>query len=359
MNFQNPFPGLRPFSPKERHLFMGREVPFQQVTAQTRLFPLTLMVARSGVGKSSFLTCRLVPALREIGDVTYLNEWGATPPTDLVHHHLDLLSRSPRHLDEKPLLVLDQFEDIFKVPFEREPLWEKLAEAVNVDEPPVHVLVSMREEWMGAWAEAEEYLPGALGTIVRLLPLGDSEIRDAIVRPTKIQGDISIADDLVDVIMKDLRQPYIYGTAGEYIEAGILQVVCHRLWSEARARNVAVMDCELYTSLGRADSIARQFVWMELGRASTDASPFSASDRVLWFGMTRHFVVSPGVKSIMTIDALARAMRMDDLGLAGPATLRSTSGATGEEYSGHAPRKARPTTKKIHFVADRGSQKRC
>jgi len=54
----NPYPGLRPFRAEEAALFFGREALAASVATRLRLRPLTVLFARRGVGKSSFLTCR-------------------------------------------------------------------------------------------------------------------------------------------------------------------------------------------------------------------------------------------------------------------------------------------------------------
>lgn len=317
----NPYPGLRPFRPDEGALFMGREVVLERVKTHAHISPLTVMFARSGVGKSSFLTCRLIPSLEKSCSVAYLNEWGSDSPEILVEQNLNFLSENCQHGEERPLLILDQFEDVFKLPFERENLWEKLAEVVNVFDATVHVLISMREEWLGVWGEAAEYLPDALNSLVRLIPLNDTELLRAIERPPEIEGTVCISSELPGEILRDLRQASPYGMGEEYVEPGLVQLVCHRLWNEASSSEDRTMDLRLYESFGRADTIVREFIWNELGRAGIGDSHFSASDRVLWSGLTRHLMVAQGVKSIFTPAALSRKIRLEDLGLAGPATV--------------------------------------
>jgi hypothetical protein len=46
---------------------------------------------------------------------------------------------------------------------------------------------------------------------------------------------------------------------------------------------------------------------------------FTADQRVLWAGLTRHLSVAHGVKAVVTADMLARKLQIKDLGIAGPA----------------------------------------
>src|SRR5262245_58907209 len=123
----NPYPGLRPFQTSEANWFMGREIVQGSLTTRLRISPLTVMVARSGVGKSSFLTCRLIPHLLKDSPIRYINEWGAQPAQDLLAAAIESFRRSANGFREKPVLVLDQFEDVFKLPNPRESLWDAMA----------------------------------------------------------------------------------------------------------------------------------------------------------------------------------------------------------------------------------------
>lgn len=348
----NPYPGLRPFRSEEAKLFMGREVALQTVTTRVRISPLTLFVARSGVGKSSFLTCRLNPKLMEDSAVCYLNEWGSASPEVLIDHAL----KSIKHDDtkqEKPVVVLDQFEDIFKLPYSREPLWDMLADVLNTDTRSVNILVSMREEWLGTWTESTDYLPSWLSTIVRLTPLDVKELTRAIMRPPEIEGTVSIEPTLANELMRDLRRPTAFGLGDGYVEPGLLQLVCHRLWADASQAPDRRMTVALYDRLGRADQITRDFVWMELGRAGTEGSRFTSYDRVLWSGMTRHLVVAQGIKAITDSSALARKIRMEDMGLAGPAVAQIMLPKSDREYLKQMPeRRGDPPAALVAWISD-------
>ena len=140
---------------------MGREIVQASVSTRVRISPLTVLVARSGIGKSSFLTCRLIPTLQESSSVRYVSEWGGDTPQKLIAQALDSIGKDRSAHREKPVVVLDQFEDVFKLPNPRQPLWDQLAQLVNIDDSPVSILVSMREAV--AWG---------LGRICRLPAIG-------------------------------------------------------------------------------------------------------------------------------------------------------------------------------------------
>jgi hypothetical protein len=332
----NPYPGLRPFRADEAALFTGRELAADLIATRLRLAPLTLLFARSGVGKSSFLTCRLIPLLAATSSVAYLNEWGSERPAVAVERRVQELLATARQTLERPVLILDQFEDVFKLPGDREDLWEALAGLVNVHDAPVSVLISMREEWLGAWVEATDYLPDALGSLVRLAPLSDGELAQAIQRPAALEGAV-VAPDLLPLLLADLRRPSAYGLGGEYGEPGMLQLVCRRLWEEAAKSGRPTMDAELYTRLGRAPQIERDFVWRYLGDAGPADAPFSPTERVVWVGLTRYLTTVPGVKAIVDADGLARRLHLRDLGAPGPAMAAAALSRRSRRYLQASP----------------------
>lgn len=333
----NPYPGLRPFRADEGNLFTGRELAAELITTRLRLAPLTLLFARSGVGKSSFLTCRLIPLLSATSNVAYLNEWGSARPAVAVQQCAHALLATPRQTSERPVLILDQFEDVFKLPDPRDDLWDLLAGLVNVHDAPVSVLISMREEWLGSWVEATDYLPDALGSLVRLAPLSDSELTQAIRRPAAVEGSLVVSPDLLPPLLADLRRPNAYGLGGEYVEPGMLQVVCRRLWEEAENTGRRTMDAALYRQLGRAAQIEREFVWRDLGDAGRAGAPFSPTERVLWAGLTRYLTAAPGVKAIVAADGLARRLQLRDLGAAGPAIVAASVSRRSRRYLQASP----------------------
>src|SRR5688572_11765496 len=59
----NPFPGLRPFSLDECHLFFGREGQADEILVKLAENRFVTVMGYSGSGKSSLMYCGLVPVL--------------------------------------------------------------------------------------------------------------------------------------------------------------------------------------------------------------------------------------------------------------------------------------------------------
>jgi hypothetical protein len=191
--------------------------------------------------------------------------------------------------------------------------------------------VSMREEWLGAWSESTDFLPDAFNSVLRLAPLNARELVEAIRRPATVEGTVSVEDDFASALLSDLKRPSAFGHGETYVEPGTLQLVCRRMWDAASAAGKKRLDLELYEKLGRADTIVRDFVWNELG-SDTNNEHFDSADRILWAGMTRHLVVAQGIKAIASPLSMAKRLRLDDLGFAGPAVVQKRCSTVARKY---------------------------
>jgi conflict system STAND superfamily ATPase len=259
----------------------------------------------------------LIPEIRRDRAVIYVNEWGSSSPENIINDGIVRLRAMGPSTDERRYLILDPFEDIFKQDLNRTDVWEIFAEVANFGLENFSLLITMREEWLGAWEEVEQYVPSAFDSMVRLAPLTLNELRQAIIRPVQIEGSVKIDDAVVPRVLSDLRQPNAFGLGGRYIEPGLLQLVCQRLWDEAASSDKVITET-LYRSLGGADRIIRDFVWRHL-RTDTGESVFQSDQRVLWAGLTRHLSTAHGVKATVSAEMLSRKLLLSDLGIAGPA----------------------------------------
>ncbi|MCR9250564.1 MAG: hypothetical protein NXI20_09065 [bacterium] len=61
---KNPFPGLRPYAEEEASFFYGRETEKHQLLRRLTKDRLVAVVGDVGVGKTSFVNCQIIPALR-------------------------------------------------------------------------------------------------------------------------------------------------------------------------------------------------------------------------------------------------------------------------------------------------------
>lgn len=99
----NPFPGLRPFSIDECHLFFGREGQVDEILIKLSVNRFVTVLGYSGSGKSSLMTCGLVPVLyggfmTESGPFwnVIITRPGSTPIQNLTNSVVEFLITSGR-----------------------------------------------------------------------------------------------------------------------------------------------------------------------------------------------------------------------------------------------------------------------
>ena len=246
----NPFPGLRPFEANEDHLFFGREKEIDQLLRRLRSTRFVSVVGTSGSGKSSLVRCGLISALYggfmvqagsawrvatfrpsddPIGNLAAsLNEPGVLGTEgELASTNRILLEASLRRgslglveayrqrripPDEKLLVVVDQFEELFRFRRSRQVQNSKdeaiafvklLLEAAQTKDVPIYIVLTMRSDFIG---DCIEYpgLPEAVNDGQYLIPrMTRNEIRSAITGPVAVAGG-QISQRLVLRLLNDL-----------------------------------------------------------------------------------------------------------------------------------------------------------
>jgi energy-coupling factor transporter ATP-binding protein EcfA2 len=194
---QNPFPGLRPFSVDECHLFFGREGQVDEILLKLSKNRCITVMGYSGSGKSSLMNCGLVPVLvggfmtntsphwtviatrpgtTPIANLTtavvgHLLEAGKIDPKDVPVHRAiisSVLRRGPDGLievckylqtreGENVFILIDQFEEIFRyketgdIEFANEAAAyvNLVLTAVHQKDTPAYFAINMRSDFIG------------------------------------------------------------------------------------------------------------------------------------------------------------------------------------------------------------------
>lgn len=298
----NPFVGPVPFV--EGQVLHGRRRETQALADLLIAKRVVLLIAPSGAGKTSLIQAALLPRVRSRLNPLPIVRLGRAPEAGMLgaesnryvlstlrslesdlpageRMSLEVLAgyTLPAYLRARagraeaasaarfPLLVLDQFEELFTLDrldwADKETFLKQLGEALGGgprdtegDEdqsaggqsPPLWALVSMREDYA---AELEPFLhliPTGFGFRFRLEPL---EREQAIEAATATAGDYlprPPAERLVDDLRTLAAGPA--GTErqrrlGRFVEPVQLQVVCLRLWDKvvaAEGRPVTIAD---------------------------------------------------------------------------------------------------------------------
>jgi hypothetical protein len=242
-SIEQPYPGLRPFDLKDSFLFFGREQHTQELLDRLSRNRFLAVVGTSGSGKSSLVRAGLMPALFRGYLVGASSRWRiaimrpGSGPLDQMAGALaakDALAVDPAQLratleasslgfvsavknaqlgpGESLLLVVDQFEEIFRFASERRSsdstgeallFVTSLLEAVDQFDAPIYVVLTMRTDFLGD-CTLFPGLPEALNRSQYLIPrLSREQRRDAIERPVEIAG-AEIAPRLVQQILNDM-----------------------------------------------------------------------------------------------------------------------------------------------------------
>lgn len=257
------YPGTRPFgdSDQDAACFFGREQESEELYLRILSVSLVVQFGRSGLGKTSLLQAGVFPRLRRaffIPVLVRLNIDGET----LVH----AVSRSMRQAcdaqgvrlnpgeeasglqayirgttvwdDERllmPVLVFDQFEEVFTLRESgfRASLAAELGSLTSARASAASgtkLVISLREEFVGALQELSAAIPGLFRERMRLEPLRHDAAREAIIEPARLQSppggpEFAVAPFEFDAAAIDAMLDFLKGSSG-VIEPFQLQLLC-------------------------------------------------------------------------------------------------------------------------------------
>ena len=257
-----PFRFLHPFTAATRAIFFGRDGDarrFRATWEHADRPAIVVLTGASGVGKTSFLSARVVPGLEDTGHTVVVVRGTAKPLEQLaqtIERQLERLG-APRpgrplaslldalvEVERRPVAVaLDQVEEVFTQggPDSARSLQAGLASVLAGGDGSVRFILSLREDYLGATLRALHTLP--LDSISRTLPLRPLEaddIREALEGPGRPGLPVSYApfryeDGLLDEIVEDL----LSDAAGE--TSPRIQAVGARLWEMMCDENVGAV----------------------------------------------------------------------------------------------------------------------
>jgi WD40 repeat protein len=248
MEKNNPFPGLRPFRYEESHLFFGREGQIDEVVKKLTDHKFVAVIGTSGIGKSSFMYCGLLPILYGDYKTEQSSQWDISicrPGIAPIKNLADALSESElKNVEEEKheivknmnflslrgssnglvelvknrfrteqknyLIFIDQFEELFRFKNtddnavdEAAAFIKLLTEAVTQTEVPIYVVVTMRSDFVGDCSQFPR-LTMLINDSQFLIPqMIREEKKQAILGPVSVMGG-KIDDRLVQQILNDV-----------------------------------------------------------------------------------------------------------------------------------------------------------
>jgi energy-coupling factor transporter ATP-binding protein EcfA2 len=286
----NPFPGLRPFTIAESHLFFGREGQSEEVLSNLSKNRFVAVVGSSGSGKSSLMYCGVVPILHG-GFITEAgSKWKIIPSRPgndpignlakgiveasnaekgkkvnskliraILNSNSQGLTEAIKHTQKKSdqnyLILADQFEELFRFRNKQDDVdaaneafayVRLILNAVQQSEVPIYVIMTMRSDFIGECAQYQE-LTELINTSHYLIPqMNRDNFRLAITGPVAVGGG-RITDKLVNELLNDL------GDNPDQLP--ILQHALMRTWNFwiEHTSGQEAMDVEHYEAIGRLE----------------------------------------------------------------------------------------------------------
>jgi tetratricopeptide (TPR) repeat protein len=282
---QQPWLGLDSFSEATRAYFYGREEEIAELARRVQRKPLTVLFGQSGLGKTSILRAGLVPRLRPEGycpvyvRLDYARD--APPPADQIkqaiyretlasgtwtqtgaavegeslweflHHRGDML-RDADGRTLTPLLIFDQFEEIFTLAqgddFGRARAAQFIGELADLVEnrPPkelearlddddsiverfdfarcdYRILIALREDYLAHLETLKASMPSITQNRMRLARMTGQQALDAVLKP----GGTLVTQEVAESIVR-----FVAGGAelrNAEVEPSLLSLICREL----------------------------------------------------------------------------------------------------------------------------------
>jgi WD40 repeat protein len=241
-----PYPGLRPFDDDEAEIFFGRETQTDQLLEKLQRSHFIAVVGPSGCGKSSLVRAGMIASLesgflagtgtawriaamrpgdRPLARLTEAllepsalgPERGSDASEAAIAHAmlrrgplglLEILRETPLPANSSLLLLVDQFEEIFRFrkqgnADEADAFVALLLATVAQREEPVYVVITMRSDFLGDCALFTG-LPEAINDGQYLTPrLSREQIRSAITGPARVFGG-EVEPTLVNHLLNEI-----------------------------------------------------------------------------------------------------------------------------------------------------------
>ena len=258
---KSPYPGLSSFTEKDASCFFGREAEVGALWERLRTRALAGVIGPSGAGKTSFVRAGVVAsrpdgwgclvctpgrsAFRGLGRalVPELSgdpqAVGALVDVDDPEVAYDLVGRWRRRHSEA-VLVVDQFEELFTL--NAKETQQRFAQFLGrlVAEADVHVLLSLRDDFLMNCAEHEGLSP-LFEALHPLPPLSADGVRRALLEPARRRGFAFEDEALVGEM--------VVATDGARAALPLLAFAISRLW-EKRDRETKLLTRAAYEEIG-------------------------------------------------------------------------------------------------------------
>jgi hypothetical protein len=310
---ENPWLGLSSYSEETRAYFHGRDDEAAELARRVQRKLLTVLFGQSGLGKTSLLRAGLVPRLRGSGfcPVYVRIDYAADSPSpaeqikqaifrvtaeaghwtragsavegeslwEFLHHRGDLL-RDANGDTLLPLLIFDQFEEIFTLAQAddtgRKRAREFLDELADLVEnrPPValerrlendeanadefdfaradyRILIALREDYLAHLESVKTIMPSITQNRMRLARMTGAQALTAVMKP----GGKLVSQEVAESIVR-----FVAGGSelqNAEVEPSLLSLICRELNTARQAQGRAEISADLLA--GSRETILSEF----------------------------------------------------------------------------------------------------
>ena len=310
---QHPWLGLESFTEETRGFFHGREEEVAELSRRVQRKLLTVLFGQSGLGKTSILRAGIVPRLRPEGycpvyvRIDYSPE--SPPPSEQIKqaifratqasgtwaqpgtavegeslweflHHRDDILRDAAGKPLIPLLIFDQFEEIFtlaqaddagrkraaqfiddladlvenRAPKELEARLETddtIVERFDFSRADYRILIALREDYLAHLEGVKGVMPSITQNRMRLARMNGQQALAAVMKP----GGKLVSEEVAESIVR-----FISGGSelrNAEVEPSLLSLICRELNNARIAQGRAEISADLLA--GTHDTILSEF----------------------------------------------------------------------------------------------------
>ncbi len=359
---QHPWLGLDSFTEETRSYFYGREEEVAELGRRVQRKRLTVLFGQSGLGKTSILRAGIVPRLRPLGycPVYVRIDYSPDSPSpaeqikkaifratqasgqwtqagaavegeslwEFLHHRDDVL-RDATGKSLIPLLIFDQFEEIFTLAqtdeFGRRRAAEFLADLADLVEnrPPravearidrdesaaeqfdftredYRILIALREDYLAHLEGVKGEMPSITQNRMRLARMTGAQALDAVVKPGGALVNEEIAESIVRFVAggSELRNAEV--------EPSLLSLICRELNNARLAQGRSEISADLLA--GSRDTILTEFYERALGDQPPGVRKFVEDEMLTESGFRESLAEERVVKAFAAAGAPADAL---------------------------------------------------
>ena len=225
-----PYKGLVPYDEGDREWFFGRGTDVAACSERLTSVPLLVVAGPSGCGKSSLVRAGLVPSLRRDGRAVVVLVPGSEPEAAMAD--------AVASVDGVPVLVIDQFEELFTVDRSPEGIRRFFNEIALYARERAPVILAVRSDHLGGLAADASFGRLVERGLFLVSPLDGDRLREAIERPATLAG-LRLESGLVDLLIRDAEG-----------EPGAMPLLSYALSETWRRRDGHVLTIEGYQATG-------------------------------------------------------------------------------------------------------------